>query len=273
MLKDNTIAIYIIVDDILQRTAYKEDVQRRVNDAMLLTTVLVSSWYFGGNWDAARGYMLQHHCQYMLDKSRFCRRVHSCRELAIWLFSILGWLSKQLNHRQRYILDTFPVAVCHNIRIKNCRLLKEEDFRGKSVSKREYFYGFKVALLIDEYGNPIELAMYAGGYSEQSALHRMSFDLPPGSIVWQDSGFTDYEWEDFYKENERIEFATQRKKNSHRGDTFIDEMAKKYNRKIVETAYSVITSRFPKRIHAVSIDGFQLKVFFVILAYSITKYL
>lgn len=164
-------------DDILQRTAYKEDGQRRVNDAMLLTTVLISGWYFGGNWEAARGYMLQHHCQYMLDKSRFCRRVHSCRELAIWLFSILGWISKQLNHRQRYILDTFPVAVCHNIRIKNCRLLNEEDFRGKSVSKREYFYGFKVALLIDEWGNPVELAMYAGGYSEQSVLHRMSFDF------------------------------------------------------------------------------------------------
>ncbi len=62
--------------------------------------------------------------------------------------------------------------------------------------------------MIDECGNPVELAMYAGGYSEQSALSRMSFDLPPGSIVWQDSGFTDYEWEDFYKENEGIEFAT-----------------------------------------------------------------
>lgn len=273
MLKDNTIAIYIIVDDILQKSAYKEDCQRRVNDAMLLTTVLISGWYFGGNWDAARGYMLQHHCKYMLDKSRFCRRVHSCQQVAIWLFSVLGWIAKQLNHRQRYILDTFPVAVCHNIRIKNCRLLNEEDFRGKSVSKREYFYGFKVALLIDESGNPVELAMYAGGYGEQSALHRMDFDLPPGSIVWQDSGFTDYEWEDFYRENEGIEFATQRKRNSLRGDSFIDELAKKYNRKIVETAYSIITSRFPKRIHAVSVKGFQLKVFFVILAYAMIKYL
>lgn len=273
MLKDNTVAIYIIVDDILKKIDYKEDSQRRVTDALILTTVLVSGWYFGGNWESARCYMLQHHCKNMLDKSRFCRRVHGCRELATWLFSVLGWVSKELNHRQRYILDTFPVAVCHNIRIKNCRLLTEEDFRGKSVSKREYFYGFKVALLIDEHGNPIELAMYAGAYAEQSALHRMDFDLPKGSIVWQDSGFTDYDWEDFYMENENIEFATQRKKNSHRGDSFIDEIAKKYNRKIVETAYSVITSRFPKRIHAVTIEGFQMKVFFVILAYAIIKYI
>lgn len=51
MLKDNTVAIYIIVDDILQKIDYKEDSQRRVTDALILTTVLVSSWYFGGNWN------------------------------------------------------------------------------------------------------------------------------------------------------------------------------------------------------------------------------
>lgn len=273
MLNDNTIAIYMIVDDILQKINHKENSQRRVNDAMILTTVLISSWYFGGNWASARGYMLQHHCKDMLDKSRFCRRVHACREIAMWVFSVLGWVSKQLNHRQRYILDTFPVAVCHNIRINRCRLLEDEDFRGKNTSKREYFYGFKVALLVDEQANPIELAMFAGSYGEQSALHRMDFNLPQGSIVWQDSGFTDYEWEDFYKQNEGIEFATQRKKKSLRGDSFFDEIAKKYNRKIVETTFSSITSRFPKRIHAVTIEGFQIKVFFVILAYAIIKYI
>lgn len=94
MLKDNTVAIYIIIDDILQKIDYKEDQQRRVTDALILTTVLVSSWYFGGNWESARCYMLQHHCKNMVDKSRFCRRVHSCRALATWLFSILAWISK-----------------------------------------------------------------------------------------------------------------------------------------------------------------------------------
>lgn len=115
--------------------------------------------------------------------------------------------------------------------------------------------------------------MYAGAYSEQSALYRMDFDLPKGSIVWQDFGFTDYEWEEFYMVNEGVEFATQRKKNSLRGVSFIDEIAKKYNRKTVATAYSVIISRLPKRIHAVTIERFQMKVFFIILAYAIIKYI
>lgn len=36
MLKDNTVAIYIIVDDILKKIDYKEDSQRRVTDALVL---------------------------------------------------------------------------------------------------------------------------------------------------------------------------------------------------------------------------------------------
>jgi hypothetical protein len=105
MLHDNTIAIYIIIDDILKKLDHKENKQRRLNDAMILTTVLVSSWYFGGNWASARGYMQRHHCKDMLDKSRFCRRVHSCSEVGMWVFNVLGWISKELNYRQRYLLD------------------------------------------------------------------------------------------------------------------------------------------------------------------------
>ena len=77
---------------------------------------------------------------------------------------------------------------------------------------------------------------------EQATLKRLDFDLPPGSIIWMDSGFTDYAFEDYYREQENIEFATQRKKNSKRGDSFMDEVAKKYNRK-------KIAARFPKKIH------------------------
>ena len=271
MINDNTIAIYVILDDILQGLGHQEPAQRRVSDSMILTTVLIGAWYFGGNWAAALDYMRSHHCAEMLGSSRFCRRVHSSSELGQWCFGVLAWTFKTLNVRQRYILDTFPVAVCHNIRISRCKILRGEAFRGKNASKRMYFYGFKVALLTDEQGNPIELAMYPGAYSEQATLKRLDFDLPPGSIIWMDSGFTDYAFEDYYREQENIEFATQRKKNSKRGDSFMDEVAKKYNRKKIETKFSEITARFPKKIHAVTAQGFQLKVFFVILAFAIIK--
>jgi hypothetical protein len=34
------------------------------------------------------------------------------------------------------------VAVCDNIRILRCRLLKGEGYRGYCASKRRYFYSF-----------------------------------------------------------------------------------------------------------------------------------
>gem|GEM_PF-5677901 len=50
MLNNNTIAIYMIIDDILQAIDQREDSTRVVNDSLLLTTALIAAWYFGGNW-------------------------------------------------------------------------------------------------------------------------------------------------------------------------------------------------------------------------------
>ena len=272
MLNDNTIAIYVILDDILHTIHHQEDDQRRVNDALVLTTALIAAWYFGGNWTTALHYMRSHHCSYMLSSSRFNRRLHKIALLAEYCFRLLSWLFKAANTGQRYLLDTFPIKVCHNIRIRGCRLLQGEDYRGKNASKREYFYGYKVALLTDEDGLPVEVAFIPGSYSDHSALKRLDFDLPAGSIVWQDSGFTDYEWEDFYQQYEQIEFATQRKKRSKRGDCFVDAVAKKQNRKLIETKISEITTRFHKKIHAVTIEGFQYKVFLTVMAFALIKY-
>lgn len=273
MLNDNTIAIYVILDDMLHTIAHRENKQRQVNDALILTTALIAAYYFAGNWTTALHYMRGHHCTYMLGKSRFNRRLHQIAPLAEYSLRLLGWVFKEANYRQRYLLDTFPVKVCHNIRISRCRLLQGEDFRGKNVSKREYFYGYKVALLISQSGLPVEIAFIPGSYSDHSALACLDFDLPQGSIIWQDSGFTDYEWEDFYANHEGIEFATQRKKNSLRGDSFIDAVAKKRNRQQIETHISEITSRFGKKIHAVTLAGFQFKVFLTVLAYAFIKYI
>jgi hypothetical protein len=208
----------------------------------------------------------------MLSKSRFNRRLHALANCCQTCFGLLGWVFKTIQVRQEYVLDTFPLAVCHNIRIRRCHLLQGEAYRGKNTSKREYFYGYKVALLINSQGIPVELAFIPGSYGDESALTALDFDLPTGSVVWQDSGFTDYEWEDFYRANEGIELATQRKKNSQRGDDFPTYIAKKYNRKKVETSISEITTRFPKPIHAVTIEGFQFKTFFFVLAFMLIKY-
>ena len=208
----------------------------------------------------------------MLGKSRFNRRWHSVAELAQHCFLLLSLLFKQQNPRQRYLLDTFPVAVCHNIRIKRCRLLDGKQFRGKNASKREYFYGFKIAVLATEAGIPVEIAFIPGSFSEQSALKCLDFHLPKGSLVYGDSGFLNYEWEEFWLINEQIEFMIARKNNSIKNRSFIRQVAITQNRKRIETTFSEITANFPKKIHAVTLEGFSFKVYLFIMAYAIKKY-
>jgi hypothetical protein len=148
-------------------------------------------------------------------------------------------------------------------------------FRGRLPGaervQARIFYGFKVAVLATENGLPVEIAFIPGQYAEQSALKRLDFYLPEGSVVYCDSGFTDYEWEDFYAENEGIDFQVARKKGSLRGDSFIDYIAKKANRKRIETSFSEITTLFPKRIHAVTVDGFIFKLWLFVVAFAIKK--
>ncbi len=168
----------MILDDMLQTIHHREDQRRAVNDALVLTTALIAAWYFAGNWTTALHYMRAHYCPYMLSSSRFNRRLHYLADLAQYCFRLLGWVFKEVTVRRHYVLDTFPLKVCHNIRIARSHLLQGEDYRGKNTSKREYFYGYKVALLISEKGLPVELAFIPASYSEHSALARLDFDRP-----------------------------------------------------------------------------------------------
>lgn len=53
-----------------------------------------------------------------------------------------------MNFQTTYSIDSFPVTICHNIRIANFRIVKGEEYRGKYASKRVYFYGFKVHMIV-----------------------------------------------------------------------------------------------------------------------------
>ena len=153
---DKVTAIYVVVDDLLKKMEHREDSRRRFSDAEMFTVILVSCLYFGGNIEKARGYFLSHNIfSFVLEKSRFNRRMHQQTLLLMSLFEQLSQVFKVLNTSCVYRMDSFPVKVCHNIRISRCKLVKGKEFRGKCVSKREYFYGVKVCLILTEEGFPV----------------------------------------------------------------------------------------------------------------------
>ncbi len=65
-------------------------------------------------------------------------------------------------------MDTFPVPVCRNIRIQRCKIYKNKAFRGYCASKKEYFYGLKVCLIVNEQGRPVEMTLVPGATADRA---------------------------------------------------------------------------------------------------------
>jgi hypothetical protein len=159
-MSEQAIAIYCFIDDFFKALGRQTDAHCKMNDAEVLTTALLAARFFHGNLCSARLYMQQHHGVNMIDKSGFTRRLHGLQEQLVSLFLALGQSIKELSTSCCYLIDSFPVAVCDNIRIPRCRLLRGEGYRGKCVSKRRYFYGFRVQLITTEHGLPVQFYIH-----------------------------------------------------------------------------------------------------------------
>src|SRR5262245_24529396 len=135
LTEDKIISIYCIIDDILKTTGHIEDCRRRVSDSEVATTAIISALYFGGHMDNGRNFMrMTGLVPQMLDKSRFNRRLHQIADLLFSIFYQIGAYLKMVAGASEYVIDSFPVAVCDNIRISRCKLLKGEQWRGKQCS-------------------------------------------------------------------------------------------------------------------------------------------
>ena len=130
--KDKIISIFCLIDDLLKGIEHPEDVRRQVSDSEIILTAIVSSTSFYGNHNSAIKFMKQYgFIPNMLDKSRFNRRLHKVGSLLYKLFEIVSSYFKDFCCEMQYIIDSFPVAVCNNMRIMNCEILKEEKYRAE----------------------------------------------------------------------------------------------------------------------------------------------
>jgi len=272
LTRDKIISIFCFLDDILIGIKHKEDRRRIVSDSEIAVTAVVSALFFGGNQYTAIHFMKSHgYIPKMLDKSRFNRRLHQIGHLLYELFRQVGCYLKDVCCELHYIIDSFPVSVCDNIRIMNCKLVKGEKWRGYTASMRRYFYGVKVQLLTTGSGIPVAFCFTPGNQADIKSLEKIVSGLPPEASVYADRAYTDYSIEDHLFAQELILLKIQRKSNSKRPDNKQQVQQKLKMRKRVETTISDIKKMFPRTIHAVTLNGFLVKLILFVFALQINK--
>ncbi len=262
------ITVYVVTADLLKSLNHPEDGQCQMSDAEVLTTAIVAALYFGGKIESSRQFLSeQGYIPGMLSKSRLNRRLHRVKHLLLILVGVLGEIGKAGNEEALYLIDSFPLPVCDNIRIARCRLYQDEQYRGYQASKRRSFSGLKVHLLVSAQGVPVEFFLTPGSFGDVGALDLYDFDLPAGSTIYGDKAYNWYLLEDLLAELD-IHLSPMRKKNSQRMPPPWERFLQARHRKLVETAASNVERLLPKHIHAVTPQGFELKVVLFILAVS-----
>jgi len=265
------ITLYCLCADFLTAYGHTDDPQAKMTDAEVMTSALVAAWFFAGNQKLACLFLREHgYIPAMLSGSRFNRRLHALPD-TLWqaLFYLLAALHQQTNTEAEYIVDSCPVAVCDNLRIRRCRLYRGEDYRGYCASKRRYFYGLKVHLIVSATGKPVDIVLTPGETNDLPGFKSLFLDLPEGAEVYADKGYTDYVLEDTLAEVFQVGLIAARKHNSKRAHPGYVMYLCQGIRKRVETTFSQIDAHLARHIHAVTPRGFELKTFLTVLAYSI----
>ena len=270
------ITIFCLCEDFLTETGQKDDPQTRFSTAEVMTAALVSAWFFGGNQRLTCLFLKEHgYMPKMISESRFNRRLlRISEEPWMALFQLLARIHKELNAGNEYIVDSCPVPVCNNLRIKRSRIyrLKKHrlnEYRGYCASKRTYFYGIKLHLVVTSSGKPVDFLFTPGSTGDMPGLRSLLLDLLEGSELYADKGYTDYQFEDSLAELAQIELIAARKNNSNRQHPGHIAYLCQVIRKRVESTFSDLNTHFARHIHAVTARGFELKVFLTLLALSI----
>lgn len=263
------VAVYCLCDAMLNALHHRNDPQCHLVDAEMMTIAVVAALLFGGHYARAHAHLVQYrYIAAPVSASRFSRRVHRIKDLFLTLFALFGTHWKALNAASVYVIGSFPIARCDTIRIRRSRRYRGAAYRGDVPSKRRYFYGLRLHLVVTATGEPVEVFLLPGADNDTGALPWYQFDLPHGAPIVGDKAFNHYGSEDDLAAV-GLTLAPLRQKNAKRAIAPWAAYWRQQVRQQIETVGSVLTDRFPNTIRAVTATGFELKIVLFVLAYSI----
>lgn len=272
-MDDYAITIYVLCDDILKAIKFQDDEQAQMSSSEIITFSILAAKDFSGNHSTARRYFYRlGYFPKILSSSRLNRRIRKI-PLHIWMaiFRFLAFLFSESNEGQVYAVDSFPVSSCQKSRIDRRKLFPTPEHIGFSASKKKYFCGIRVHMIVTELGAPVEFLCCPAAENDVSVLWKMEIDLPEFSVLYADGAYTSFDLEDILLEESAIILCPKRaSKIKNRLWSAERSKAISSKRQIVETAFSCITRLLPRSFQVRTEQGFLLRVYSAILAYSIS---
>ena len=264
---DFVITAYCRCDDFLKLRRHVRHPLATLCDAEVMTIGLVAARFFGGCLVHAQAYLDEARLiPARLCKSRLVRRLHGLQSTFEAFFDVVRACPTQ--HAEAvFALDTMPLVAVQNARIPRARIYQSAVYHGYSATKKTFFYGLKLHLVVNERGQPVEAALVPAAVADVRGYEILPLALPQGSIVTADKAYNALKQEQALSERGITSLPLRKKNMSACCEAQLSGWVSK-RRKVVETAFSRLSALLPKAIHAVTGRGFELKatLFVLVLA-------
>lgn len=264
--------VYVIADEVLRILNINDDPQSRMSNAEIITFAILSAKFFTGNFKMGR-YIFKKLSLFptMLSNSRINRRIHKI-PWSCWnaIFRFLSFLAVKSAETCHFAVDSFPVSYCQKNRIDKRKRFLDHKYIGFAASKKRYFCGIKVHMIVTNQGRPIEMCLKPGAESDLNVLWKMELEIPEHSTLYADGAYNCFDLEDILLEENIKLLAKRGCKAKNRVRSAIEERSISSKRQIIETSFNSITTLFPRNIKARTEKGFLTKIFCFILAYSVS---
>ena len=262
--------VYVVTDEVLRILGVEYDTQSNMSNAEVVAFAILSAKFFSGNFKVARFVCYQLKLfPNILSNSRLNRRIHNIAWNCWYaIFRLLAMLSKQSDATCYFAVDSFPVLCCQKNRIDKRKRFLEPNYLGFAASQKRYFCGIKVHMIVTNRGRPVEVHFRPGSESDVNVLWTMELDLPINAQLYADGAYNCFDLEDILEDEGISLLAKRGSQAKNRIRSAEEERLISSRRQIVETAFSSITSLFPRYIKSRTENGFLIKVFCFILAYG-----
>lgn len=194
--------VYVISEEVLRILNVEDDSQSKMTNAEVITFAILTAKFFSGNYKMAR-YISKKLGLFtnILSNSRLNRRIHNIA-WTYWhaVFRFLSYLAIQSEETCYFAVDSFPVPYCQKNRIDKRKRFLTPAYLGFAASKKRYFCGIKVHMIVTNQGRPIEMQFKPGAESDISVLWTMELDIPADMMLYADGAYDCFDLEDVLKD-------------------------------------------------------------------------
>jgi hypothetical protein len=270
------VSLYVLVDD-WWKAHHSSSAPRKpgrpalLSESEVLTLAILAQWprfrserdFWRFAWAHLRPYFPM-----LCSQGQLNRRI---RALESELRLLQGSFAEELTQPSvaYRVMDTTLLPAIVRVRASRKGLFAGQATFGRSASKTEWVYGFKVALVVDPYGVITAFGLAPAASDERPIGDALLASDRHGAYYLADKGFAGIEWERLWMEIYGALVAATPKNNSRRAWSKADRRWASGKRQIVEGVISQLKDFFSLERHrAKTLEGLLTRLAAKVAAYT-----